>query len=241
MQDVRLAETEQSLIPIRPKTSTASPTNRNSEEEKTSITVSIGRLDGGITESHGETRPQHLHLQLRNGRLHNGKRVGAHGNLHHLRNYGDLCFLERQNFFVCLERICHLVRTCHTLCCSRTCRLPRASHLPHSLFLLPRHQNTHHNRDNTIYSKNTHCIINLSKTSQTTKQRHEEPLWREKMQSGGTPRTHQSRTPADCDGRRARSATVRACVAADSYNACGSHEFVRGVSWSEVATVPKRK
>ena len=44
----------------------------NSEEEKTSITMSIARLDGGVTEGHGETRRQHLHLQLRNG-----KRVGA--------------------------------------------------------------------------------------------------------------------------------------------------------------------
>ena len=44
--------------------------------------MSIARLDGGITESHGETRWQHLHLhlQLRSGRLRNGIRVGAHGN-----------------------------------------------------------------------------------------------------------------------------------------------------------------
>ena len=68
----------------------------NSKEE-TSITLSIARLDGGITESHGETRRKHLHLhlQLRSGRLRNGKRVGAHGNLHHLRNGGDFGFLER--------------------------------------------------------------------------------------------------------------------------------------------------
>ena len=57
--------------------------------------MSIARLDGGITESHGETRRQHLHFQLhlRSGRLCNGKRVGAHGNLH-LRNGGDFGFLE---------------------------------------------------------------------------------------------------------------------------------------------------
>ena len=67
-------------------TSAASTTKiSNSTEEKTSITMSIARLDGGITESHGETRRQHLHLhlQLRSGPLRNGKRVGAHGNLHH--------------------------------------------------------------------------------------------------------------------------------------------------------------
>ena len=61
------------------------------------MTVSIARLDGGITKSHVETRRQHLrlHLQLRSGQLRNGKRVGAHGSLHHLRNGGDFGFLER--------------------------------------------------------------------------------------------------------------------------------------------------
>ena len=63
--------------------------------------------------------------------------------------------------FVRLKRVCHLVRTCLTFCCWLTCLAPRAHLLPHS----PRHQNTHHNRHNTIYSKNTQCIINLSKQS----------------------------------------------------------------------------
>ena len=59
--------------------------------------MSIARLDGGLAESYGETRRQHLHLhlQLRSGRLRNGKQVGARGNLHHLRNGGDFGFLER--------------------------------------------------------------------------------------------------------------------------------------------------
>ena len=57
--------------------------------------MSIARLDGDITESHGETRRQHLHLQLRSFRLRNGKRVGARGNLHRLRNGGDFGFLKR--------------------------------------------------------------------------------------------------------------------------------------------------
>ena len=35
-----------------------------------------------------------VHLQHRSGKLHSGKRVGAHGNLHHLRNGGDFGFLE---------------------------------------------------------------------------------------------------------------------------------------------------
>ena len=51
--------------------------------------MSIGKLDSGTTESHGGTCRQrlHLHLQLRSGRLHSGKRVGTHGNLHHLRKW----------------------------------------------------------------------------------------------------------------------------------------------------------
>ena len=57
--------------------------------------MSIARLDDGTTEIHGETRRQHLHLQLRSGQLHHGKRVGTHGNLQHLRNGGDFGFLER--------------------------------------------------------------------------------------------------------------------------------------------------
>ena len=33
------------------------------------MTMSIGKLDGGTTESHGETRRQRLHLQHRTGNL----------------------------------------------------------------------------------------------------------------------------------------------------------------------------
>ena len=56
--------------------------------------MSFGKLDGGTTESHGETRRQRLHLQLRSGKPHNGKRVGAHGSPHHMINGGDFGFLE---------------------------------------------------------------------------------------------------------------------------------------------------
>ena len=75
---------------------------------------------------------------------------------------------ELHNIFVRLKRISHLVCTCLTLCCSRTSLAPRAHLLPHSLFLLPRHQNTQHSRDNTIYSKTNQYIINLSRVSQST-------------------------------------------------------------------------
>ena len=56
--------------------------------------MSIAKLDGGTTESHGETRRQRLHLQHRSGKTHNGKRVGAHDSQHHLINGGDFGFLE---------------------------------------------------------------------------------------------------------------------------------------------------
>ena len=95
---------------------------------------------------------------------------------------------ELHHIFVRLKRICNLVYTCLTLCCSLTCRLPRAHHLPHSLFLLPRHQNTQHNRDNTIISKNTQYNHELLQPLPVDKQRHQESLWRKNLQSGGNPR-----------------------------------------------------
>ena len=78
------------------------------------------------------------------------------------------CLKNCSVIFVRLKRICHLVCTSLTLCCSLTCRSPRADHLPHSLFLLPLHQNTHYNRDNTTCSKNTQNIKNKSRLSQST-------------------------------------------------------------------------
>ena len=95
--------------------------------------------------------------------------------------------------FVRLRRICHLVRTCLTLCCSLACRLPRA-HLPHSLFLLPRHQNTQHNRDNTTISKYTQGIMNFSRLSQSTSR----AIRRENLPSGGNPR---KTTPAGYEAK----------------------------------------
>ena len=63
----------------------------------------------------------------------------------------------------------HLVsHMSHPLLLSPTCRSLRAHHLPHSLFLLPRHKNTQHNRCNTVTSKNTQFIMRISKLSQST-------------------------------------------------------------------------
>ena len=94
MQDAQLAETRQYLRPISPEHQQRQREDQLSKEEKTSITMSIGKLDGGTAESHGETRRQRLHLQHRSGKTHNGRRVGAHGSLHHLINGGDVGFLE---------------------------------------------------------------------------------------------------------------------------------------------------
>ena len=50
---------QQSLRPISPE---HPQRQRQDQQEKTSITMSIGKQDGGATESHGATRRQRLHL-----------------------------------------------------------------------------------------------------------------------------------------------------------------------------------
>ena len=65
-----------------------------SKGEKTSVTMSIGKLDGSTAESQSETRRQRLHLQHRSGKTHNDTRVGAHGIPHHLINGCDFGFRE---------------------------------------------------------------------------------------------------------------------------------------------------
>ena len=95
MQDAHLAETEHDTDTST--TSTAS-TTKSAIRRRRKLRLLCQSQDWmAVSESHGETRLQHLHLhlQLRSGRLRNGKRVGAHGNLHHLRNGGDVGFLER--------------------------------------------------------------------------------------------------------------------------------------------------
>ena len=96
MKDANLAETQQTLIPTHPQHQQRQRQNQQFEGGENSDHC-VDRKTGCITESHRKTRRQHLHLQLqlRSGPLRNGKRVGAHGNLHHLRNGGDFGFLER--------------------------------------------------------------------------------------------------------------------------------------------------
>ena len=88
-----------------------------------------------------------------------------------------------------LKRICYWFDSCLILVgrCL-TCISARAHLLPHSLFLLPLHKNTHYNRDNTIYSKNTRYIINLSKISQSTSGAIKNHIGVKNLQSGGNPR-----------------------------------------------------
>ena len=89
MQDAHLAEAQQSLRRRQRQ-------NQQSERGE-NFNCCVDRKSGWryYKDRHGETRRQHLHLQRRSGQLHCGKRVGAHGKLHHLRDGGDFGFLEK--------------------------------------------------------------------------------------------------------------------------------------------------
>ena len=94
MQDAHLAETRQSLRPIRPEHQQRQREDQLFEGGEI-FDYYVDRKTGWRSvEGHGETRRQHLHLQHRRGKTHNGRRVGAHGILHHLIN-GGFGFLER--------------------------------------------------------------------------------------------------------------------------------------------------
>ena len=218
MQDAHLAETQQSLITIRPQHQQRQRKNQKFEGEKASITMSIARLDGGITESHGETRLQHLHLhlQLRSGKTHSGKWAGAHGIHHHLRNGGDFGFLEgipnRREVWtrhpltrhICAVQFDHSAhRTLNALSLAQVqdqawfasifvpqnefCHL--VSHVS-SMVVLSRAFLHEHFLFFTFLSYHTTRTLSTSRTFQTLpvdKQRHQESLWRENLQSGGNP------------------------------------------------------
>ena len=96
MQDAHLTETQQSLRPIiRPEHQQRQRQDQQFEGGgKNQLLRRSENWDVGTTESHAETRRQRIHLQLRSGKLHNDKRVGAHGSPHHLRCGGDFAFLE---------------------------------------------------------------------------------------------------------------------------------------------------
>ena len=87
---------------------------------------------------------------------------------------------------MCLKRVCHLVSSCLTLCCSLTCRAPRAHLLPHSLFLVPRHQE-HALQSEQHDLLQEHPVHHQPlQASLVEKHRYqEEPLWHENQQSDG--------------------------------------------------------
>ena len=94
-QDACLAETQQSLRPIRPEHQQRQRQNKQFGGGE-NFDNYVDRKTGWRYYGEQRGNPQeHLHLQLRSGQLRNGKRVGAHGSLHHLRHGGDFCFLER--------------------------------------------------------------------------------------------------------------------------------------------------
>ena len=159
----------------------------NSEEEKTSITMSIARLDGGTSWQH-----LHLHLQLRNYRLRNGEkwwwfRVSWKGVPENRRRGADITPIntahttQHRCLFTSAERIARAwLKICITSLCALEKSLSSGPQMSHPLLLsspavLPTStssssltlpsthntKNTHCNRDNTIYSKNTQYIMNL--------------------------------------------------------------------------------
>ena len=96
MQHAHLAETQQSLRPTRPEHQQGQRQHQQFEggenceyhvDPKTGWRAVLRRATGKPSGSV-------LHLQLHSGKLHNGKRVGAHDNLHHLRNGCDFGFFE---------------------------------------------------------------------------------------------------------------------------------------------------
>ena len=71
-----------------------------------------------------------------------------------------LCAPEKSSVIWCC--------TCLILVGCLTCLSPRALHLPHSLFLLPRHKNTQHSRHKMINCANTQYIMHISNLPQWT-------------------------------------------------------------------------
>ena len=179
-----------------------------------------------LQRANGEARRQHLHLQLRSGQLHSGKRVGAHS-LHHLRNGGDFGFLERipenrpvvQTGHPLTAHICaaqsvhkrgtHRTRSAqelHKKLCALDKNLSSGLHMSHPLlfshlpftsstssssFTLPSTTTQEHAaqpvqhdhlQEHPVHHAHLHALP-------VDKQRLQESLWRENLQSGGNPRT----------------------------------------------------
>ena len=224
---------EQSLIPIRPQHQQRQ--RKTAIRRRRKLRLQCRSQDWmAVLQRATETRRQnlHLHLQLRSGRLRNGKRVGAHGKLHHLRNGGEFRFpgknsrksagecrqdthslctsvqyslftsaertsrawLKGQHgsshtdcsvIFVRLKRICHLVlHMSHPLLLSH---LPFTTSTSSSSFTLlstttPEHAAQSGQHDLLQEHPVHHQFL---QDLPVDKRRHQEPFWRENLQSGG--------------------------------------------------------
>ena len=215
MQDAHLArnaaifETDTSRTS---KTSTIRSTIRR--VEKTSITMSIGKLDGGTTETHGETRWQRLHLQHCSGKTQNGKRVGAHGIPHHLIKCGDFGFLRGipENRRGCRQDTTHNTHLCSTVCAqARNARHALGSSHTDCIVIFVSEKSlviwcvtclirlfSHQSSSMSTSSSSPTCPTTHREHSvhpahlqalSVDKLRHQESLWSEDLQSGGNPRT----------------------------------------------------
>ena len=86
--------------------------------------------------------------------------------------------------FVRLKRVRHLVRTCLTLYCSLTSTLSSSFSLPSTT--TPEHAALSGQHDHLQKHPGHHELLQAPPDD---KQRHQESLWRENLQSGGNPRT----------------------------------------------------
>ena len=248
MQDAHLEESRQSLRPIRPEHQQHQRQNQQFEGGE-NFDYYVARKTGGTTESYEETRRQHLHLQLRFGQLRNGKRVGAHGSLHHLRNGGDFCSLEFQKIY----RRCRQ-DTPNTHLCSAVCSQARnvndalgsSNHGLHFIFVrlkricqvvlhmshplsfshLPFTTSTS-SSSSTLPSTNTreheeHQVHHAHlQALPVDKLRHQESPWREDLQSGGNPR---ATTPTGYEPKELSTMSrIEACCG-DSYQLYDAQE-----------------
>ena len=94
MQDAHLADTQQSLRSIRPEHQQRQREDQQVEGGE-NFDYYVDRKNWmAVLPRATETRRQRLHLQHRSGKIHNGKRFGAHGIPHHLINGGDFGFLK---------------------------------------------------------------------------------------------------------------------------------------------------
>ena len=162
----------------------------NSKEENTSITKLIGKLDGGTTESHGETRRQRLHLQYRSGTTHNGRRVGAHG-IHIIWEMVVIptVWLQRGTHTQCawLKTKRDLQAS---LCPKTSVVIWCATGLIHGCSHAPSSMSTSSSSPANRTTQREHSAHHaLLQDHQVDKLRHQESLWREDLQSGWNPCT----------------------------------------------------